>query len=144
MPHAPRPHDESVLRRWMSLEVKKINDGIVADRKILSLLLEEEEPSATTKGGEEYLFDREVLGMLAQRLPARLQRRLRLPILFFFVPDVRDSYYTADEYAVAALQELGEISGMRTLQKGRLWVAKPIAHAIMQAYPTAVQIAMGA
>ncbi|KQC04587.1 MAG: hypothetical protein APR53_09800 [Methanoculleus sp. SDB] len=144
MSHAPRPHDESVLRRWMSREAKKINDGIVADRKTLSRLLEEERPYATTKGGGEYLFDRAMLGMLAQRLPIRLHRHLRLPILFIYVPDVRDSVYTADEYAVAALQELGEISGMRTPEKGRLWVARPIVHAIMQAYPTAVQIAIGA
>jgi hypothetical protein len=49
-----------------------------------------------------------------------------------------------DAPALAALQLLGEVSPLRTLQEGRFWVSRPIAYAIMKKYPTAVQIVMGA
>jgi hypothetical protein len=49
MTHPPRITDESVLARWMSMEIGKINEGVVRDRKILSRLLDEEIPSATIK-----------------------------------------------------------------------------------------------
>ena len=33
MTHPPRITDESVLARWMSMEIGKINEGVVQDRK---------------------------------------------------------------------------------------------------------------
>jgi len=38
--------DESVLRRWMSLEMGKVNDGVVSTRKSLEELWQQEQPSA--------------------------------------------------------------------------------------------------
>jgi uncharacterized protein (UPF0216 family) len=143
MAYRPRPDDEGVLKRWLSIEMGKINDGIVADRKRLSVLLEEESPSSVTRGGKGYAFDREVIRTLGKALPPRVQDRLRLPILFFYVLDVRDSYYLNDETAVDALKLLGEIGELREMHEGRLWVGRAIAFAIMRRYSTAVQIAMG-
>jgi len=127
----------------MRLDIGKINDGVVAERKRLSLLLSEEHPSAVTKGGTRYDFDQDVLLRLEQALPGRLQRRLRLPILFYFGSRVPDSFFLADETAVQALQCLQEISPLRRMQGGRLWMAKPLVYAIKNRYPTAVQIVMG-
>lgn len=143
MPERPSAGDETTLLRWMRLEIGKINDGVVAERKRLSLLLSEEHPSAVTKGGARYDFDRGVLLRLEQALPVGLQRRLRLPILFYFDSTVPDSFFIADEAAVQALQALEEISRLRRMQGGRLWMAKPLAYAIGNRYPTAVQIVMG-
>jgi len=86
MTHPPRVSDESVLARWMSLEIGKINEGVVRDRKILSLLLDVKVPSASTKNGEPYFFDRNVIAALEKLLPVELQTRLRLPILFLCPP----------------------------------------------------------
>jgi len=62
--------DEPVLRKWMGLEISRINDGVVKERKRLSLLLTEETPSAMTRSGREYLFDRAVLrGILGIHCP---------------------------------------------------------------------------
>jgi uncharacterized protein (UPF0216 family) len=143
MSYRPRPDDEAVMRRWMGMEVKRITDSLVADRKMLATLLTENEPSATTKRGDPYTFDKEVIRTLGERLPAALHRRLRLPILFHFSIDVRDSYYLNDENAVEALKLLGEIGELREMREGRLWVGRAIAFAILHRYPTAVQIAMG-
>ncbi len=143
MPNRPSAGDESTLLRWMRLEIGRINDGVVAERKRLSRLLSEENPSSVTKGGSRYDFDRDVLLRLEQAIPEELQRRLRLPILFYFDSTVPDSFFLADEAAVQALQSLREISPLRRMQGGRLWIAKPLVYAIMNRYPTAVQIMMG-
>lgn len=138
----PSAGDEPTLMRWMRLEIGRINDGVVAERKRLSHLLREEHPSSVTKGGSEYNFDRGTLLGLEQGLPRELQGRLRLPILFYFDSTVPDSFFLADEAALQALQHLEEISPLRRMQGGRLWIAKPIVYAIMNRYPTAMQVMM--
>jgi len=143
MANRPSAGDESTLLRWMRLEIGRINDGVVSERKRLSQLLREEYPSSVTKSGNRYDFDRDVLVRLEQALPETLQRRLRLPILFYFDSTVPDSFFLADEAAVQALQSLSEISPLRRMQGGRLWIGKPLVYAIMNRYPTAIQIMMG-
>lgn len=143
MPDRPSASDESALLRWMRLEIGRINDGVVVERKRLSRLLSEEHPSSVTKGGSEHKFDRDVLLRLKQALPGELQRRLRLPILFYFDPSVPDSFFLTDEAAVQALQRLQEISPLRRVHGGRLWIAKPLVYATMNRYPTVIQIMMG-
>jgi len=143
MPVRPSAGDESTLLRWMRLEIGRINDGVVSERKRLSLLLREEHPSSVTKGGTQYDFDRDVLARLGEALPSVLLRRLRLPILCYFDSTVPDSFFLADETALEALQHLEEISPLRRMRSGRLWVAKPLVYTIMNRYPTAVQIVMG-
>jgi uncharacterized protein (UPF0216 family) len=143
MTHPPRITDESVLIRWMTMEVGKINEGIVKERKSLSVLLEEDTPSATTKRGEPYYFKKEVIALLGKRLPRELHARLKLPILFFLTPDVPDSCLCTDETGIQALQVLGEISELRIFHDGKCWVARAIAYAIICKYPTAVQVVLG-
>jgi uncharacterized protein (UPF0216 family) len=136
--------DEPVMMRWMGIEISRTNRGMVTGRRPLSELLAVEEPSAKTKGGDPHYFDPAVLHRIAEGLPEDLHRKLRLPIQFYYTPDVPDSCFLADEAAVEALRQLGELSAMRTMVKGRCWVARAIAFAIMQQYPTAVQVVMGA
>ncbi|KGK99693.1 hypothetical protein LI82_00250 [Methanococcoides methylutens] len=138
----PDPDDSGIMR-WMRLEVGKINKEIVAERKTLSQLLKEEIPSSKTKGGNEHLFDKKVLTLLEEQLPAELHGKLRLPILFFLDNRVTDSSFLNDETAARSLQILGELSKFRSFSKGRLWVGKSIAYSIMRKYPIVVQIVMG-
>ncbi|MDN7025331.1 DUF61 family protein [Methanoculleus sp. FWC-SCC1] len=142
MTERPRPGDEAVLMRWMRLEIGKINAGIVAERKTLRRLLEEDTPSSTTKGGEEYRFDASVIADLGERLPQELHRRLKLPIIVYFDMTVTDSGFFADEAAAEALRHLGAISHLRRMREGRLWVAKPIVYDLINRYPTVIQAVM--
>jgi hypothetical protein len=135
-------YDESALRRWMSLEMRKINDGVVSARVPLSHLLEMERPVAVTRGGREHVFDRDVIRKIGEALPARLRSALRLPIVFYFDMDVADSCMCADDVALAVLQELGELSRERRMADGRAWVGRAIVFALVRKYPTAVQIMM--
>lgn len=143
MAYRPDIDDGSTLWRWMGLEAGQINDALVAERKTLARLLDEEHPSSTTKGGAEYAFDREVIRDLGDRLPREMHDRLWLPIVFYFSPEVRDSFYLRDGTALLALKTLGELGAMREFRKGRLWVSNAIVYAMMRKYQTAIQIGIG-
>jgi len=125
----------------MGIEIARINDSVVAGRRTLALLLAEENPTARTKGGGEYYFGRETLASLGERLRDEIRKALKLPIIFFSI-DIRDNFHLADVVAVQALQALGDLGEGRRLTNGGLWVARPIAYAIAQKYPTAIQFAM--
>ena len=142
MTSRPRITEEPVLTRWMGMEIARINDSVVAGRKTLATLLAVESPGARTKGGGEYSFGRETLATLGERLDEEIRKALKLPIIFFFDADVKDSVYLTDGVAVRALRALGELGEGRSLRDGRLWVARAIAYAIARKYPTAVQFAM--
>lgn len=88
---APVP-DESVLRRWLQLEIGRINEGMVTERKRLSVLLREESPRTITRNDEVYRFDPGVVRVLGDALPRELHARLRLPIQFRQRIDVPDSW----------------------------------------------------
>lgn len=140
----PRITDESVLTRWMGIEVAKMNEGLVVQRERLSVLLEKKDPVAVTKKGDPYHFDPAVIRSLGSALPEDLHRNLRLPVLFYLSPDTPGSCSCPDEAALAALQVLGEVSTLRTFTGDRFWVSRPIVFTIMKKYPTAFQVVMGA
>jgi uncharacterized protein (UPF0216 family) len=142
MTERPRISDESVLARWMSLEISKINRNVVAERRSLTELAGMDKPTLATKGGEEYRFDKETLLRLKTALPADLSRHLRLPVLCYFDSSVGDSCFITDPYAFDALKTLGEISAMREMAGDRMWIGKTIIFAIMRKYPSVIQIVM--
>lgn len=135
-------YDEKVLRRWMSLEMGKINDGVVTARIPLHELLGMDRPRAVTRGGKEYLFDREVIERMGIALPGDLCLTLKLPIIFYFDVEVSDSCMLADAFALAALQDMGDLSLERQMEGGRIWVGRAIVFALVRKYPTAIQIMM--
>ena len=143
MDHRPGISDESVLSRWMSREMGRINEGIVEVRMTLAELLTEGTPSSVTKEGKEYRFNRDLLRELGRRLPEPLHCRLRLPLLFRFDPDVKDRCLLTNPAAVEALKVLGEIGPMRQLRDGNLWVGRAIVYSLIRKYPVLVQMVMG-
>jgi uncharacterized protein (UPF0216 family) len=108
-----------------------------------ALLLAEKDPVSNTRKGDTCYFDPSVIATLGKALPEDLQRRLRLPVLFYASPDVPDSRMCPDEMARAALRQLGGVSTLHTFEGGRFWVSRPIAYAIMKKFPRVVQIVMG-
>jgi hypothetical protein len=106
----------------MAMEIGKINEVLVRDRKSLAAFLETT-PCSFTKKGEPYRFDRSIITPIGQNLPEELHNRLRLPILFFMSPDVPDSCWCMDSTAFDALVLLGEISSLRIREEGKFWVS---------------------
>ncbi|HVP93600.1 MAG TPA: DUF61 family protein [Methanoregulaceae archaeon] len=142
MPACPFISDESVMMRWMNLEISKINKGIVTERRTLPDLIDGEGTRLVTKGGGEYLFSKNTLITLRTKLPNDLSRRLRLPVPCYFDSSVGDSCFITDDRAVEMLKHLAEISSMREMIHGRLWIGKTIIFDIMRKYPTLFQIVM--
>ncbi len=134
-------HDDRILQRWLRLEANRMNDGVAAERPTLAALLETDRPVSVTRGGDEYRYDPAVLRSIADRIPAGLARRLRLPIICFASMDVPDSCSIIDRYAFEALQALGEISTLREFRDGKVWIGRAIAYGLVAKYPTAVQVA---
>ncbi|MCU0628893.1 MAG: DUF61 family protein [Methanoregulaceae archaeon] len=143
MTFRPPVSDESVLMRWMALEMGRINDGVVAERKRLSELLRDATPSSVTRGGKEFVFNKSTIELLGKKLPVSLHSRLKLPVIFYFDSTVADSFLLTDAAALESLQELGELSDLRELIGGRLWVGRAIVYAIMLKYPGIIQIMVG-
>jgi len=127
----------------MALEMGRINDGVVAERKRLSDLIREEQPRSITRGGQEFALDKSTIYLLGERLPVSLHTLLKLPIIFYFDSTVQDSFLLTDEAALESLQRLGELSDMREITGGRLWVGRAIVYAIMRKYPGMIQIMVG-
>ena len=142
MTDRPRISDESVLTRWMTLEISKINRDVVTTRKPLAELAGMDPPVLQTKGGGQYRFNKETLLALRKTLPEDLSRHLLLPVLCYFDSAVGDSCFITDSYAADALKILGEISDMREMADGRLWIGKTIVFAVMRKYPSIIQIVM--
>jgi uncharacterized protein (UPF0216 family) len=142
MTYSPTVSDESVLKKWMALEMGKINDGVVAERKRLSDLLRTSRPLSITRGEKEYLFDSTIIRLLGEKLPENLHSRLKLPIIFYFDSGVADSCLLTDEAAFEVLQVLGELSRQREFIGGRLWIGRAIVFALLRKYPTIIQIMM--
>jgi uncharacterized protein (UPF0216 family) len=134
--------DESVFRRWMGLEMRKINEGVAETRVSLHSLLLMEKPVTITRGGQEFRFDKRVLEKIASRLPVPLQKKLRLPVIFYYDADVPASCFLSDRVAFEALREMGELSREREFEGGRVFVGRAIVFALMRSYPTAFQIMM--
>jgi hypothetical protein len=68
---------------------------------------------------------------------------LKIPIIFYFDSTVEDSFFLTDSAALEALQFLGELSDMREMIAGRVWIGRAIVFAIMRRYPGAVQVMVG-
>ncbi len=101
MTDRPRLTDESVLSRWIGIEITRMNEGIVRDRQPLSVLLSNDTPAATTRKGDPHYFNKKVITMPGGKIPREMHAQLRLPILFFASPGVADSFLCTDETASA-------------------------------------------
>lgn len=134
--------DERVLRRWISLEIGKMNDGVVSARVPLQELLDMEKPVAVTRGGKEHRFDRSVLQKISAMITPELCRTLKLPVVFYYSMEVSDSCMLSDPKALTAFQEMGELSRERKMEGGTVWVGRAIVFELIRKYPTAVQIMM--
>ena len=134
--------DESVLRKWMAIEMGRINNGVVAERPRLLTLITSDRPRSVTRGGKEYCYDRDTIYLLDEKLPPGLKAALKVPILFYFDSNVADSCFLTDGVALECLKVLGELSRMRTMNQGKLWVGRAIVYSLMRKYPTVIQIMM--
>ncbi len=123
--------------KWTEFELARVNRGLVARKKKLSVLLKDEKPRCETRNGEPYEFDLTVLRRLSAVVSTG--EDLLLPITLHFVSHSRDSCYISDEIAAAVLRKLEEFGEAYPYHDGRMWLPNSLAYTLIQKYPTAIQ-----
>jgi len=132
---------DRAIERWMSLEVGRINAGLVLEKKTLAGLLKEPKPSCRTREGEEHTFDRGILERLASLLTEEETRTLRLPITLFVAGEVEDSAYLTDSLAANVLRGLESFGTAFPYRDGRMYLPHSLALDLVRRSGGAVQLA---
>lgn len=129
--------EDRVLKKWMALEMGKVQQAIVRAPQPLRRLVNEDEPTAPTRGGEPHVFDKDVLARLAQRLSPLARSSLRVPILVYMDHETSGDCYVADAAAIDALVQL--LDRPTEPRDGKLWMSLPLARRLAQDWPTVFQ-----
>src|SRR5256886_16036376 len=92
----PGPFD-----RWISLELGRLNSGLVIEKKSLTRLLGEPEPACRTREGDLHPFDPQALARFASVLTRDEADALRLPLTLTVRGDLDDAVLTDEIRAKA-------------------------------------------
>ncbi len=145
---APGPRGGGVaspgaVDRWISLELGRLNAGLVVERKSLARLLAEPEPACVTREGGKHAFDRAALDRLAGVLTSAEAEALRLPILLFATGDVEDHVLLSEELAAKALRTLEKYGAAFPYRGGRMYLPHSLAVDLVRHSGGTVQLAFG-
>ena len=133
----PEPID-----RWISFELGRLNAGLVVEKKSLSRLLEEAEPSSRTREGDPHPFDREVLVRFAAVLTADEAAELRLPLTVTLRGESDEAILT-DAIGAKALRALEKFDRAFAFRDGRMAVPHSLAVDLARRYGGVLQLAFG-
>lgn len=131
------------IDRWISLELGRINAGLVVERKSLARLLREEHPECVTREGAPHAFDRAALERLAAVLTAAEAEALRLPITLFAAGDLEEHVYVAEEVAAKALRAVERFGAAFPFREGRMHLPHSLAVDVVHRGGGTVQLAFG-
>lgn len=129
--------DDEVLRRLLSLELGRLNQGMVTQPVSLARLVADPAATAATRSGERHAFDAAAVAGLASAVPPWLHGRLRLPITIYEPHDAPGDGYVEDAAAVEALQAMQ--AATTRPRDGRLWRSAALWRRVMDAHPTCFQ-----
>lgn len=133
-PPATRMHLDGMLR--------KVNGGIVQERKPLEHLLAERIPSTVCRDRSEYRFDPFVLRELASLLPPEIRERTRLPLLFFVDLDDGERCFILGADTLAVIRGVGVLRGRHEVIDRRLYLDRSVADAFIARFPGLGQVAV--
>lgn len=113
--------------RWISLELGRLNAGLVVERKSLARLLDEPTPACRSREGEDHPFDPAALHRLARALTREEVESLRLPMTVFVTGDLEDSAYVSEELAAKALRAIENFGPAFPFRGGRMYLPHSLA-----------------
>jgi len=125
------------IDKWTEFEIARVDCGVVVRKKRLSALPNEAKPLCTTRDGEPYIFDLDILKRLAAVL--REGEDLQLPITLHLSTIAKDSSYASDETAAEVLRRLEEFGEAYPYRDGKMWLPNSLAYTQLLKYPTAIQ-----
>jgi uncharacterized protein (UPF0216 family) len=133
----PEPID-----RWVAFELGRLNAGLVVEKKSLSRLLQEAEPSSRTREGDLHPFDREVLARFATVLTAEEADDVRLPLTLTLRGESDEAVLT-DAIGAKALRALEKFDRAFPFRDGRMAVPHSLAVDLTRRYGGVLQLAFG-
>ncbi len=131
------------IDRWISLELGRLNAGLVVERKSLARLRQETRPACRTREGEEHAFEPEALERLARVLNDRDAEALRLPITLFVTGDLADSAYLPEELAAKAVRAVEGFGPAFPYREGRMYLPHSLAVDLARRSGGTIQLAFG-
>ncbi len=131
------------IDRWISLELGRLNAGLVVERKSLAQLRREDRPTCRTREGEEHAFEPAVLERLAQVLGEREAEALRLPMTVFVTGDLADSAYVSEELAARALRAVESFGPAFPYRGGRMYLPHSLAVDLVRRSGGTIQLVFG-
>jgi len=129
--------------RWISLELGRLNAGLVVERKSLARLLDEPAPACRSREGEDHPFDPAALRRLEAVLTREEAERLRLPMTVYVTGDLEDSAYIAEELAAKALRAVEKFGPAFPFRGGRMYLPHSLAVDLIRHSGGTLQLAFG-
>ena len=133
----PGPFD-----RWISLELGRVNSGLVIEKKSLTKLLGEPEPACRTREGDLHPFDRQALARFASVLTRDEADALRLPLTLTVRGESDDAVLT-DEIGAKALRGVEKFDQAFRFRDGRMAVPHSLAVDLVRRHGGVLQLAFG-
>ena len=133
----PGPFD-----RWISLELGRLNSGLVVEKKSLTRLLGESDPACRTREGDPHPFDPGALARFASVLAREEADALRLPLTLTVRGDSDDAILT-DELGAKALRAVEKFDQAFRFRDGRMAVPHSLAIDLVRRHGGVLQLAFG-
>ena len=130
------------LDRWISLELGRLNSGLVVEKKSLTRLLGESDPACRTREGDLHPFDSGALARFASVLTREEADALRLPLTLTVRGD-SDEAILADEIGAKALRTLENFGQAFRFRDGRMALPHSLAIDLTRRYGGVLQLAFG-
>jgi uncharacterized protein (UPF0216 family) len=134
---APGPFD-----RWISLELGRLNSGLVVEKKSLTRLLGETEPACRTREGDLHPFVPNALARFASVLARDEADALRLPLTLTVRGESDDAILT-DELGAKALRAVEKLDQAFRFRDGRMAVPQSLAVDMVRRHGGVLQLAFG-
>ena len=130
------------LDRWISLELGRLNSGLVVEKKSLTRLLGESDPACRTREGDLHPFDPQALARFASVVTRDEADALRLPLTLTVRGDSDDAILT-DELGAKALRAVEKFDQAFRFRDGRMAVPHSLAIDLVRRHGGVLQLAFG-
>ena len=130
------------LDRWISLELGRLNSGLVVEKKSLIRLLGESDPACRTREGDLYPFDPAALARFASVVTRDEADALRLPLTLTVRGDSDDAILT-DELGAKALRAVEKFDQAFRFRDGRMAVPHSLAVDLVRRHGGVLQLVFG-
>ncbi len=128
--------------RWISLELGRLNSGLVVEKKSLAQLLGEPDPACRTREGDRHPFDPGALARFASVLTREEADAIRLPLTLTVRGDSDDAIL-ADELGAKSLRAVEKFDQAFRFRDGRMAVPHSLAIDLVRRHGGVLQLAFG-